>query len=68
MRALAIRHGILGFVALSTILWLDLVSAEMLARVALYCLVWAAASTLLVATAGAVIALARMRRDSRQPF
>lgn len=62
MRQQAVQHWVIGLVVLATVLWLDLVPAEMLRRAALFTLAWAAASTLLVASAGACIALARTRR------
>ena len=62
MRPRALQHWILGFVVVATILWLDLVPAELLWRAALFTLAWAGASTLLVASAGACIALARSRQ------
>lgn len=61
MRSQAVGHWILGSVIVVTILWLDLLSTEMLWRVALYTLAWSCASILLVAMAGAWIALARAR-------
>ena len=65
MRSQALQYGILGLVALATVLWLDLVPAEMLARAALFTLAWAGASTLVVASAGACIALVRGRKERR---
>ena len=65
MRSQVIQHWVLGFVVLATVFWLDLVPAELLRRVALFTLVWAAASTLLVGSLGAWIALARMRQRPR---
>jgi hypothetical protein len=65
MRQQAVQHWVLGLVVISTFLWLDLVQAEALRRVALVTLVWAAASTLLVASAGACIAFARIRHERR---
>ena len=62
MRQQAVQHWVLGLVVVATILWLDLVPAEVLRRAALLTLAWAVASTLLVASAGACIALARTRR------
>jgi hypothetical protein len=63
MRQQAVQNWVLGLVVVATILWLDLVPAETLRRAALLTLAWAAASTLLVASAGACIALARTRRE-----
>jgi hypothetical protein len=62
MRQQVIQHWVLGLVVLATFLWLDLVPAETLRRAAFFTLVWAGASTLLVVSAGACIALARTRR------
>jgi hypothetical protein len=63
MRQQAMQHWVLGLVVVATFLWLDLVPGEVLLRVAFFTLAWAAASTLLVASAGACIALARTRRQ-----
>jgi hypothetical protein len=63
MRQQAVQHWVLGLVIAVTILWLDLVPAETLRRAAFFTLAWAGASTLLVASAGACIALARTRRQ-----
>ncbi|TDH62530.1 hypothetical protein E2C06_11745 [Dankookia rubra] len=65
MRQQTVQHWILGVVVISTFFWLDLVQAEALRRVALITLVWASASTLLVASAGACIAFARIRQERR---
>jgi hypothetical protein len=62
MRSQAVQHWVLGFVLLSTMLWLDLLPAEFLRRAALFTLAWAGASVLLVGSAGAWVALARQRR------
>jgi hypothetical protein len=66
MRQQAVQHWVLGLVIVATFLWLDLVPAEMLRRAALITLAWAGASTLLVASAGACIALARTRQHRQQ--
>lgn len=66
MQQQAMQHWVMGMVVVSTFLWLDFVSAELLYRAALITLVWAGASTLLVASAGACIALARTRQHRRQ--
>ena len=66
MRQQAVQHWVIGLVVLATVLWLDLVQVEALRRVALLTLAWAAASTLLVASAGACIAFARSREARRQ--
>jgi hypothetical protein len=66
MRQQAVQHWVLGAVVVATFLWLDLVPADVLRRAALFTLVWAAASTLLVASAGACIALARTRQQRQQ--
>lgn len=65
MRQQAVQNWVLGLVVVATFLWLDLVTADMLRRAAIITLAWAAASTLLVASAGACIALARIRQDRR---
>lgn len=61
MRQAALQHVVLALVVFATFAWMDLVSAEMLRRAVMYTLVWFGASTLLVASAGAWIALARTR-------
>ncbi|TCZ55246.1 hypothetical protein [Roseicella aquatilis] len=61
MRSQAVQHVVLALVVLTTVLWMDLVTAEMLRRAALFTLVWVGASTLLVASAAACIALIRTR-------
>jgi len=66
MRQQAMQHWVLGLVVASTLLWLDLVPGDVLRRVALFSLAWAGASTLVVASAGACIALARTRQHRRQ--
>jgi hypothetical protein len=63
MRQQAVQHCVLGMVIAVTFLWLDLVPAEVLRRAALLTLAWAVASTLLIGSAGACIALARTRRQ-----
>jgi hypothetical protein len=65
MRSAVVQHWILGCTVFATVLWLDLVSAEILRRAALFVLSWAAASTLLVAGAGAWVALGRSRQGRR---
>lgn len=65
MRQQAVQYGILTLVVVATVLWLDLVPAGMLRRAALFTLAWAGGSTLLVASAGAWIALARTRQRRR---
>ena len=62
MRQQAVQHWVLGLVIVMTVLWLDLVPTETLRHAALLTLAWAGVSTLLVASAGACIALARTRR------
>ena len=62
MRQQAIQHWVLGLVVVATVLWMDPFPGEVLRRIALFTLVWSAASTLLVASAGACIALVRTRR------
>ena len=66
MRQQAVQHWVLGLVVVTTVLWLDLVQVEALRRVALLTLAWPADSTLLVASAGACIAFARIREERRQ--
>ncbi|MFC7476568.1 hypothetical protein ACFQS7_19535 [Dankookia sp. GCM10030260] len=66
MRQQAVQHWVLGLVMVATLLWLDLVPGDVLQRVALFGLAWAAASTLLVASAGACIAFARTRQHRQQ--
>jgi hypothetical protein len=61
MRSQAFEHGVLGSVVVVTLLWLDLLPAEVLGHAVMLLLAWAAISTLLVATAGAWIAIARTR-------
>ena len=65
MRSQAVQHWVVGLVVVTTLLWMDIVPAETLRRAAIFTLVWAAASTLLVASAGACIALARSRQAPR---
>ena len=65
MRSQAVHPWVMGFVVITTVLWLDLVPAEMLRRAAMFTLAWAAASTLVVASVGACIALARARQERR---
>jgi|GEM_PF-6687365 len=61
MRLRTLEHGILGFLALGILIWLDLLPVGILGRVAIGLLGWAAFSTLLVASAGAWVAFARAR-------
>jgi hypothetical protein len=65
MRSQAVQHWILACVVVATVLWLDLITADLLYRIALFSLAWAGASTLLVASVGALVALARMRHTHR---
>ena len=65
MRQHAVQHWVMGLVVLTTVLWLDLVPTDVLRRAAYFTLVWAGASTLLVASAGACIAFARLRQERR---
>lgn len=51
----------LGFTALVTLIWLDLLPTAMLQEAAMVLLAWAVFSTLLVASAGAWVAFARAR-------
>jgi hypothetical protein len=61
MRSQALEHCVLGFIALVTLVWLDLLPTAMLQEVATVLLAWAVFSTLLVASAGAWVAFARAR-------
>ena len=65
MRSQALEHCILGFAALATLLWLDLLPTGLLQDAVTVLLCWAAFSTLLVASAGAWVAFARARADAR---
>jgi hypothetical protein len=65
MRSQALEHCVLGFTALATLIWLDLLPTAMLREAAMVLLAWAAFSTLLVASAGAWVAFARARADAR---
>ena len=65
MRSQALEHCVLGFTALATLIWLDLLPTAMLRDVVAVLLGWAAFSTLLVAFAGAWVAFARARADAR---
>ena len=56
----------LGFTALATLIWLDLLPTAMLQEAVMVLLAWAAFSTLLVASAGAWVAFARARVRPRQ--
>ena len=51
-----IEHCILGFVVLTTLVWLELLTADILRDAVVLFLVWAGFSTLLVASAGAWVA------------
>lgn len=66
MHLRTLEHCVLGFVALGVLIWLDLLPAGMLGRVAIGLLGWAAFSTLLVASAGAWVAYARARPPTRR--
>lgn len=61
MRVQAVQQWVLGAVVVATVLWLDLIPADLLRRIALFTLVWAAASTVLVGSFGAWVALVRAR-------
>lgn len=63
----ALEAAILGFVALATAVWLDLMPAAALLEGARLLLIWACGSTLLVALAGAWVALRRGRAGQRRP-
>jgi hypothetical protein len=63
MHSQVLQHWVLGFVLVATVLWLDLIPGEWLRRMGLLLLAWAAASTLLVASAGACVALIRTRQN-----
>ena len=65
MQSQVFQHGILGFIALATLFWLDLLPFGVLGQVAMLLLAWAAFSTLLVAFFGAWIAIARGRHARR---
>lgn len=65
MRSQALEHCVLGFTAVATLLWLDLLPAAMLGEAAMLLLCWAAFSTVLVASAGAWVAFARARANAR---
>ena len=65
MNTQALQSWVLAFVVGATVLWLGLVPVEWLRRMGVLLLVWAAASTLLVATAGACVALVRARQGRR---
>ena len=54
----------LGFTALATLIWLDLLPTAMLREAAMVLLAWAVVSTLLVAFAGAWVAFARARAET----
>jgi hypothetical protein len=66
MQSRPIEHCILGFVVLATLVWLELLTAEILRDAAVLFLVWAGFSTLLVASAGAWVAYVRTRQ-ARHP-
>lgn len=61
MRSQVLEHCVLGFTALATLIWLDLLPTTMLQEAAMVLLAWAVVSTLLVAFAGAWVAFARAR-------
>ena len=65
MRSQALEHCVMGFAVLAMLLWLDLVPTAALGKAVMALLVWAAFSTVLVASAGAWIAFARGRGGSR---
>ena len=67
MQLQSIQYGILGFVALATLIWLDLLTAELLGEAILLFLAWAGFSVLLVASAGAWVAFVRSRPAKRVP-
>ena len=62
MRSQALEHCILGFAAVATLFWLDILPTAMLEEAVMVLLGWAAFSTLLVASAGAWVAFARAAR------
>lgn len=64
MRSQALEHCVLGFTVLATLIWLDLIPTSMLQEAAVVLLAWGVISTVLVATAGAWIALGRARSRS----
>jgi hypothetical protein len=64
MRSQALEHCVLGFTALATLIWLDLLPTAMLREAAMVLLAWAVVSTLLVAFAGAWVAFARARAEA----
>ena len=55
-------HGILGFVMLASLLWLDALPVDLVFRAAELLLAWCLLSTLLVGFAAAWVALGRARR------
>jgi len=61
MRSQVLEHSVLGFTALATLIWLDLIPTGMLQEVAMALLAWAVVSTVLVASAGAWVAFGRTR-------
>ncbi len=58
---------ILALLSLATLLWLGVLSAEALARVAVVLPLWALGSTLFVASAGTWVALRRAAGQRRRP-
>jgi putative effector of murein hydrolase LrgA (UPF0299 family) len=62
MLAQMFGHVVAGMVMLTTLLWMGLVPANTLIRVAEFLLAWSVLSTLVVALAGAWVALGRSRR------
>jgi hypothetical protein len=65
MRVQVLQHWVLGFVVVATVLWLGLIPGNLLWRIGLFTLAWAAASTVLVGSFGAWIALARTLRQEQ---
>jgi hypothetical protein len=65
MRSQALDHCILGLAVVATLFWLDIVPTSILRDAAMVLLGWAVFSTLLVASAGALVALGRARAEAR---
>lgn len=63
MASRAMETGIIGFVLLAAVLWLEMVSGEALIHGLKLLAAWALASTLAVAAAGAWMALRRSRLE-----
>ena len=57
-----LAHGILGVLSMIVLLWLGLVPTDTLLWTIGYLLAWSVLSTLLVASAGAWVAINRARR------